>query len=58
MIEQATEVCRAFVARRVADGDPLYAEALADRGGWRRWDRAQAWLTAHRGMFAAALWLD
>ncbi|MBD2833740.1 MULTISPECIES: phosphotransferase [Streptomyces] len=55
VIEQATEVCRAFVARRVADGDPLYAEALADRGGWRRWDRAQAWLTAHRGMFAAAL---
>ncbi|WP_327208108.1 hypothetical protein OG336_11705 [[Kitasatospora] papulosa] len=25
------------------------------RGGWRRWDRAQAWLTAHRRMFAAAL---
>ncbi|MFG3175215.1 phosphotransferase [[Kitasatospora] papulosa] len=55
VIEQATEVCRAFVARRVADGDPLYVEALADRGGWRRWDLAQAWLTAHRRMFAAAL---
>ncbi|MET8925366.1 hypothetical protein ABZW26_23625, partial [Streptomyces sp. NPDC004623] len=32
---------RAFVARRVADGDPVYREALAGRGGWRRWDRVR-----------------
>jgi hypothetical protein len=33
VIEQATEVCRAFVARRVAAGDPVHVRALADR--WR-----------------------
>lgn len=55
VVEQATEVCRAFVARRVADGDPVYLRALADRGGWQRWDRMQAWLTAHRETFTAAL---
>jgi hypothetical protein len=31
-IEQATAVCRAFVARRVADGDTIYLQALAERG--------------------------
>ncbi|MFC9941920.1 phosphotransferase [Streptomyces pratensis] len=55
VIEQTTAVCRAFVARRVSDGDPVYRKALADRGGWQRWDRAQAWLAAHREMFADAL---
>ncbi|MEW2131351.1 phosphotransferase [Streptomyces sp. NPDC005435] len=55
VIEQATEVCRAFVARRVADGDPLYLQALAERGGWERWDRVQAWLVDHRETFTAAL---
>ncbi|MGW8699230.1 phosphotransferase [Streptomyces eurythermus] len=55
VIEQATEVCRAFVARRVADGDPLYLQALAERGGWERWDRVQAWLVGHREAFTAAL---
>ncbi|MFF9021404.1 phosphotransferase [Streptomyces eurythermus] len=55
VIEQATEVCRAFVARRVADGDPLYLQALAERGGWERWDRVRAWLVDHREAFAAAL---
>ncbi|MES5820880.1 phosphotransferase [Streptomyces sp. RG80] len=54
-IEQATETCRAFVARRVADGDPVYLQALAKRGGWERWDRTQAWLVANRELFAAAL---
>ncbi|MCC3772489.1 phosphotransferase [Streptomyces sp. UNOC14_S4] len=55
VIEQATEVCRAFVARRVADGDPVYLQALAEHGGWERWDRMQTWLADHRKTFAAAL---
>ncbi|MFF7447310.1 MULTISPECIES: phosphotransferase [unclassified Streptomyces] len=55
VIEQATEVCRTFVSRRVADDDPVYLQALADRGGWERWDRLQAWLTDHRETFTAAL---
>lgn len=55
VIEQATEVCRAFVARRVADGDPVYRQALAERGGWERWDRVQTWLADHRTTFTAAL---
>ncbi|PZH03070.1 aminoglycoside phosphotransferase [Streptomyces sp. NTH33] len=55
VIEQATEVCRAFVARRVADGDSAYLQALAERGGWERWDRVQTWLADHRTTFTAAL---
>lgn len=55
VIEQATEVCRAFVTRRVADGDPVYAQMLAERGGWNRWDRVQTWLVDHRETFTAAL---
>ncbi|MET7823622.1 phosphotransferase [Streptomyces sp. NPDC060011] len=54
-VEQATEVCRAFVARRVADGDPVYVRALAERGGWERWDRIQDWLAARRDTFTAVL---
>ncbi|MDH6521728.1 hypothetical protein M2163_001281 [Streptomyces sp. SAI-135] len=55
VIEQATEVCRAFVTRRVADGDAVYLQALQDRGGWERWDRMQTWLADHRETFTAAL---
>ncbi|MET7370495.1 aminoglycoside phosphotransferase family protein [Streptomyces sp. NPDC005566] len=55
VIEQATEVCRAFVARRVAGGDRVYLRALAARGGWERWDRVQTWLVDHRQTFTAAL---
>ncbi|TLS41167.1 aminoglycoside phosphotransferase family protein [Streptomyces montanus] len=55
VIEQATDTCRAFVADRVADGDPVYIQALAERGGWQRWDRMHSWLIAHREMFTAAL---
>ncbi|WP_225828440.1 phosphotransferase [Streptomyces naphthomycinicus] len=55
VIEQATAACRAFVAGRVADGDPVYTQALSERGGWQRWDRVQSWLAAHREVFAAAL---
>ncbi|WP_326600038.1 phosphotransferase enzyme family protein [Streptomyces sp. NBC_01803] len=55
VIEQATASCRAFVADRMADGDPVYTQALSERGGWQRWDRIQEWLMAHHGMFTAAL---
>ncbi|MEU3984599.1 phosphotransferase [Streptomyces sp. NPDC026672] len=55
VIEQATEVCRAFVAARVAQGDPVYLRSLAEHGGWERWDRIQTWLTARRETFTAAL---
>ncbi|MFC8226474.1 phosphotransferase [Streptomyces sp. NPDC057287] len=55
VIEQATQVCRDFVARRVADNDPTYVQALAERGGWERWDRVQAWLVTHRETFTNAL---
>ncbi|MFJ4007872.1 phosphotransferase [Streptomyces sp. NPDC090023] len=55
VIEQATEVCRDFVTRRVAEGDPGYLQALADRGGWERWDRLRTWLADHRETFTAAL---
>ncbi|WP_412080688.1 phosphotransferase [Streptomyces sp. SCL15-4] len=55
VIEQATEVCRAFTARRVAGGDPGYLQASAERGGWERRDRMSTWLVNHRQTFTAAL---
>lgn len=55
VIEQATAVCRAFVACRVASADPVYLQALAERGGWERWDRVQTWLVDHRKTLTAAL---
>ncbi|MEV0580851.1 aminoglycoside phosphotransferase family protein [Streptomyces sp. NBC_01463] len=55
VIEEATASCRAFVVGRVADGDPVYVRALAERGGMRRWDRRQEWLAAQREVFTAAL---
>ncbi|MFJ2237901.1 phosphotransferase [Streptomyces sp. NPDC087859] len=55
VIEQATASCRAFAVGRVAVGDPLYTQALAEHGGWQRWDRIQEWLVAHRETFRAAL---
>lgn len=55
VVEQATEVCRAFVARRIDEGDASFVELLARRGGWAGWDRVQAWLAARRGEFEAAL---
>ncbi len=55
VIEEATEVARAFVAGRVSDGDPVYLHALAGHGGWERWDRLQTWLAAQRERFTAAL---
>ncbi|WP_405657688.1 phosphotransferase enzyme family protein [Streptomyces sp. RK9] len=55
VIEEATAACRAFVAGRVADGDPVFTRALSENGGWQRWDRIQGWLAAHREVFTAAL---
>ncbi|WP_199788620.1 phosphotransferase enzyme family protein [Streptomyces sp. 351MFTsu5.1] len=55
VIEQATASCRAFVAGRVAEGDPVFVEALSERGGWQRWDRLQEWLVAQREIFTADL---
>ncbi|MFF4574554.1 phosphotransferase [Streptomyces sp. NPDC001410] len=55
VVEQATETSRAFVARRVADGDRAYLRMLAERGGWQRWDRIQDRLVANRDRFTAAL---
>ncbi len=55
VIEQATEVARSFVAARVAGGDTAFTLALAEHGGWERWDRIQAWMAAHRDAFASAL---
>ncbi|WP_328335636.1 phosphotransferase [Streptomyces sp. NBC_00455] len=55
VIEQATQTCRDFVADRVADGDPIYVQALTQRGGWDRWDRIQAWLVTHRETFTNTL---
>lgn len=55
VIEQATQTCRNFVADRVSEGEPVYVRVLADRGGWERWDRVQAWLVTHRETFADAL---
>lgn len=55
VIEQATVSCRAFVADRVADGDAVYGRVFAERGGWRRWERVQEWLVAHRERFTTAL---
>ncbi|MFI8433586.1 phosphotransferase enzyme family protein [Streptomyces sp. NPDC079020] len=55
VIEEATGVCRAFVERRVASGDPTYAKALDAGGGWGRWDRHQAWLADRRDELTTAL---
>jgi hypothetical protein len=55
VIEEATEMGRVFVANRVADGDPVYVQAIAEHGGWERWDRIQTWLVTHRETFMTAL---
>lgn len=55
VIEPATASCRAFVADRVADGNPAYTQALSERGGRQRRDRVEGWLAAHRDVFTAAL---
>jgi len=54
-LEQATGVCRAFVARRVAAGDAAFADHFAQYGGWARWDRLQSWLADHRPLLERCL---
>ncbi|GAA2117566.1 hypothetical protein GCM10009759_64080 [Kitasatospora saccharophila] len=48
VLEQATAVCRAFVARRVAAGDAAFVTSFDSYGGWARWDRLQSWLADQR----------
>lgn len=57
-IEQAAKAARAFTERRVRDGSPVHLRALADRGGWERWDRHQAWLAANRAALTERLLRD
>ncbi|WP_233580375.1 phosphotransferase [Streptomyces triticirhizae] len=54
-IEQATAVGRAFVAGRLANGDPVYQRAMAKSGGWARWDRVQRWQREQREALRGAL---
>ncbi|MFI7338576.1 phosphotransferase [Streptomyces sp. NPDC050085] len=55
VVSEAVAVCRAFVERRVADGDPAFGKVLAERGGWGWWDRVQGWLVERRADFEEAL---
>jgi hypothetical protein len=55
VVEQVADTCRAFVAGRVAEGDPVFARAVAERGGWERWDRIRDWLADRRETFTRAL---
>lgn len=55
VLEQATEVGRAFVAARVGAGEPAFVSALAQHGGWDRWDRIQRWLVSNRQQFTEAV---
>lgn len=55
VIEEATAVARAFVAARVDSGDQVFVQAMADHGGWARWDRVQAWRAAHQDAFTELL---
>ncbi len=57
VIERATAVCRAFVERRVAQGDAAYTAAY-EESGRAVWDRHQSWLAAHRRTLTTALLAD
>ncbi|WP_329046381.1 phosphotransferase [Streptomyces sp. NBC_01422] len=57
-VERAAKAARAFTERRVRDGSPVHLRALADRGGWERWDRHQAWLAANRAALTERLLRD
>ncbi len=57
VIEQATAACRAFVERRVAQGDAAYTAAY-EESGRAVWDRHQSWLAAHRRTLTTALLAD
>ncbi|MFJ5881664.1 phosphotransferase [Kitasatospora cineracea] len=55
VLEQATSVCRAFVARRVAAGDAAFVAHFDSYGGWARWDRLQSWLADRRPLLERRL---
>ncbi|MFC8721967.1 hypothetical protein [Kitasatospora sp. NPDC057198] len=55
VLEQATGVCRAFVARRIAAGDAAFVDYFAQYGGWARWDRLQSWLAEQRPLLERRL---
>lgn len=55
VLVQATAVCRAFVAGRVAAGEQGFVDALATHGGWERWDRIESWVEGHADRFADSL---
>jgi hypothetical protein len=55
VVQQATEVARAFVADRVDVGDANFIQALDEHGGWRRWDRIQSWLADRSERFTDLL---
>ncbi|RKE17639.1 phosphotransferase [Streptomyces sp. TLI_171] len=55
VLEQATAVCRSFVARRVAAAEPAFVAYFRSYGGWPRWDRLQSWLATHRPALERAL---
>ncbi|BAJ26731.1 MULTISPECIES: phosphotransferase [Kitasatospora] len=55
VLEQATAVCRNFVARRVAAGDAVFTAYFDGYGGWSRWDRLQSWLAEQRPLLERAL---
>ncbi|MFK0191935.1 phosphotransferase [Kitasatospora sp. NPDC090308] len=55
VLEQATAVCRTFVARRVTAGDPTSTRYFDAYGGWPRWDRLQSWLADRRPALERAL---
>jgi Ser/Thr protein kinase RdoA (MazF antagonist) len=55
VLEDATAVCRSFVAERVGAGDAGFVAAFDEHGGWERWDRLQSWLVANRNRFTEAV---
>ncbi|WP_052848522.1 phosphotransferase [Streptomyces avicenniae] len=55
VIGETVAAGRAFVARRVEAGDPVYEAAFAAYGGWARWDRVEDWCARTRGTFLRAL---
>ncbi|KDN87292.1 aminoglycoside phosphotransferase family protein [Kitasatospora cheerisanensis] len=55
VLAEATAVCRAFVGRRIAAAEPAFVAYFDSCGGWSRWDRLQAWLTARLPLLERAL---
>ncbi|MFJ8441667.1 phosphotransferase [Kitasatospora griseola] len=55
VLVQATAVCRAFVARRLAAGEPAFVAYFDASGGWARWDRLESWLSGQRPLLERAL---